>query len=100
MIGTTTATSMAIATADIVLLPRSNDLEGVPRSLQLGKATFGKIYQNLYWAFAYNTLSLPIAAGALSFVGITLSPAIAALAMASSSLSVVLNSLSLKFSWR
>ncbi len=91
---------VAIATADIVLLARHNDLEGVPRSLQLGKATFNKIYQNLYWAFAYNTLSLPIAAGALSFAGITLSPAIAALAMAFSSISVVLNSLSLKLSWR
>lgn len=91
---------VAIATADIVLLARHNDLESVPRSLQLGKATFNKIYQNLYWAFAYNTLSLPIAAGALSFAGITLSPAIAALAMAFSSISVVLNSLSLKLSWR
>jgi ATPase, P-type (transporting), HAD superfamily, subfamily IC len=91
---------VAIATADIVLLARHNDLEGVPRSLQLGKATFRKIYQNLYWAFAYNTLSLPIAAGALSFAGITLTPAIAALAMAGSSISVVLNSLSLKLAWR
>jgi Cu2+-exporting ATPase len=91
---------VAIATADIVLLARHNDLEGVPCSLQLGKATFRKIYQNLYWAFAYNTLSLPIAAGALSFAGITLTPAIAALAMAGSSISVVLNSLSLKLAWR
>jgi Cu2+-exporting ATPase len=87
---------VAIATADIVLLGRQKDLEGVPRSLQLGKATFSKIYQNLYWAFAYNTLSLPIAAGVFSFAGITLTPAIAALAMAGSSISVVLNSLSLK----
>ncbi len=90
-------TDVAIVTADIVLLGRH--LESVPRSLRLGKATFAKIYQNLYWAFAYNTLSLPIAAGALSFAGITLSPAIAALAMAGSSISVVLNSLSLKLLW-
>jgi heavy metal translocating P-type ATPase len=85
---------IALETASVVLMSQS-ELTSLVTALKLGQATFRKIYQNLGWAFAYNLISVPIAAGALSPWGITLTPAIAALGMAFSSVSVVLNSLSL-----
>jgi Cu2+-exporting ATPase len=67
------------------------------QSIQLSRATFNKIRQNLFWAFAYNALSLPVAAGILlpSF-GIVLGPSAAGALMAFSSVSVVTNSLLLR----
>ena len=87
-------TDVAMDTADIVLM--HNDLSAVGKAISLSRATFSKIRQNLFWAFAYNILSLPIAAGVFSGFGLTMNPAIAGAAMALSSISVVLSSLSLR----
>ncbi|MEY2832547.1 MAG: hypothetical protein RLZZ574_1805, partial [Cyanobacteriota bacterium] len=88
-------TDVAIATADIVLM--QNQLQDVIKSIELSRATVNKIKQNLVWALAYNVLAIPIAAGVLlPKYGILLSPVWAAVAMASSSLIVVTNSLLLK----
>jgi Cu+-exporting ATPase len=89
-------TDVAIESADIVLV--HSDLRDVVRSIALSKATFRNIKQNLFWAFAYNVLLIPVAAGALTlFGGPLLNPIFAALAMSLSSISVVSNALRLKF---
>ncbi len=86
-----TGTDVAIEAADITLV--SGDLRGVPLALSLSSATMRNIRQNLVFAFGYNTVGIPIAAGVLyPFLGLQLSPMIAAAAMAASSLSVVGNS--------
>lgn len=92
-------TDVAVEAADIVLM--GDRLMDVVKSICLGKVTFDKIRQNLFWAFAYNLLGIPIAAGILlpSF-GILLSPAAAGALMACSSVSVVVNSLLLRQSFR
>lgn len=88
-------TDVAIESADVVLM--KNDLTDVVTAIKLSKKTIKNIKQNLFWAFAYNTLGIPIAAGILyAFGGPTLNPMFAALAMAFSSVSVVLNALRLK----
>ncbi|MDD4989891.1 MAG: heavy metal translocating P-type ATPase [Candidatus Pacebacteria bacterium] len=88
-------TDIVMETGDIVLV--KDNLKDVILAMALSKYTFKKIKQNLVWAFGYNTLGIPIAAGVLyPLFGLLLSPAIAALAMAFSSVSVVLNSLSMK----
>jgi Cu2+-exporting ATPase len=94
-IALSSGTDVAMETADIVLM--RHDISDIVPAIQLSRATFSKIRQNLFWAFAYNTLAIPIAAGILypSF-GISLNPTIAGLAMAFSSISVVLSSLSLR----
>jgi Cu2+-exporting ATPase len=90
-----TGTQIAQDTADLVLL--GDRLEAVPEALQLAKRTMTKIRQNLYWAFGYNLLALPVAAGVLlPGFGVLLSPPLAALLMAVSSITVVLNALSLR----
>jgi Cu+-exporting ATPase len=87
-------TDIAIESASIILM--NNDLIGVATAIKLGKATIKNIKQNLFWAFAYNTLGIPIAAGLLHiFGGPLLNPIIAALAMSLSSVSVVGNALRL-----
>jgi P-type Cu+ transporter len=79
-----------------IILMRS-DLSGVADALVLARRTMRVIRQNLFWAFVYNTLGIPIAAGVLyPFVGWLLSPVIASAAMALSSVTVVTNSLRLK----
>ena len=83
-----TGTDVAIEAADITLM--SGDLSTIPASIRLSKKTMNKIKQNLFWAFIYNIIGIPIAA--LGF----LNPMIAGAAMAFSSVSVVTNSLSLK----
>jgi P-type Cu+ transporter len=86
-----TGTDVAIEAADVTLV--SGDLRGVPLALSLSRATMRNIRQNLGFAFGYNTVGIPIAAGVLyPFLGLQLSPMIAAAAMAASSLSVVGNS--------
>lgn len=73
-----------------------NDVSDVVRAFRLSNATISKIKQNMFWALGYNILAIPIAAGVLSPLGIVLRPEIAGLAMALSSVSVVVNSLLLK----
>jgi Cu+-exporting ATPase len=88
-------TDVAIEASDITLI--SNDLRLVGDAIELSKITMRKIKQNLFWAFSYNCLGIPIAAGILyPTFGILLKPMYAALAMAFSSVSVVSNSLLLK----
>ncbi|MBD2083218.1 heavy metal translocating P-type ATPase [Leptolyngbya sp. FACHB-17] len=88
-------TDVAIETAGIVLM--RDRLSDVVESIRLSRATFAKIQQNLFWAFAYNLLGIPIAAGLLlPAFGILLSPAAAGAFMAFSSVSVVTNSLLLR----
>jgi P-type Cu2+ transporter len=89
------ATDVAIETAGIVLM--RDRLQDVVEAIHLSRATFNKIRQNLFWAFAYNLLGIPIAAGLLlPTFGIILSPATAGAFMAFSSVSVVTNSLLLR----
>ncbi len=90
-----TGTDIAIEAADVVLI--SGDLRGVTNAIALSKATIRNIKQNLFWAFAYNTSLIPVAAGVLypSF-GILLSPILAAGAMAVSSVCVLANALRLR----
>ena len=87
-------TQIAKANADIVLM--GDQLNGLTYALNLAKKTIRKIRENLIWAFGYNLLAIPIAAGILfPKYGILLTPSIAALLMAISSITVVFNALSL-----
>ncbi|HOS41526.1 MAG TPA: heavy metal translocating P-type ATPase [Spirochaetota bacterium] len=88
-------TDVAIETGDIVLL--GADPLGIPGAIELGRAVMRRVKQNLFWAFAYNLLLVPLAAGVLTPVaGITFRPELAGLAMAASSVTVVGLSLLLK----
>ena len=88
-------TDVAMETGEIVLI--KDDLRDVVKSMDLSKYTLNKIKQNLFWAFFYNIIGIPVAAGVLfPFTGWLLNPSIAAGAMAFSSVSVVLNALSMK----
>ncbi|WP_042276505.1 heavy metal translocating P-type ATPase [[Clostridium] dakarense] len=88
-------TDVAMESADIVLM--RSDLMDVPTSIKLSKETIKNIKQNLFWAFAYNTVGIPVAAGALyMFGGPLLNPMLAAAAMSLSSVSVISNALRLK----
>jgi Cu+-exporting ATPase len=90
-----TGTDVAMESADITLI--SGDLIGVVIAIALSKATVRNIKQNLFWAFAYNTILIPVAAGALfPFFGILLNPIFAAAAMGLSSVTVVSNALRLR----
>ena len=87
-------TDIAIDSADIVLM--KSDLADVPAAISLSRATMRNIKQNLFWALIYNVICIPVAAGALSFAGVTLNPMIAAAAMSCSSVCVVSNALRLR----
>lgn len=90
-----TGTDVAVESADVVLM--SGNLQGVPNAIALSKATIGNIRQNLFWAFAYNTALIPVAAGVLYPAwGLLLSPIFAAGAMALSSVFVLGNALRLR----
>jgi Cu+-exporting ATPase len=90
-----TGTDVAIESADIVLV--KGDLRGIAKARKLARATMRNIRQNLFFAFIYNLLGVPVAAGLLyPFFGILLSPILASAAMTFSSVSVIANSLRLK----
>lgn len=92
-------TDVAMEASDITLI--KNDLRSVPTAIKLSFETMKVIKQNLFWAFIYNILGIPIAAGVLyPFFGILLNPEFAAAAMALSSVSVVSNSLRLRRAWK
>ena len=88
-----TGTDIAIESAGIVLT--RNDLTGVVRALDMSKKTFHRILLNLFWAFIYNVIGIPIAAGVFSGIGLVFNPELAGLAMAFSSVSVLTSSLML-----
>lgn len=91
-----TGIDVAMESADIVLM--SGNLEGVVKAFGLSRATMKNIHQNLFWAFAYNVIGIPVAAGILvPFGGPALSPMLGGAAMAMSSVSVVTNALRLRF---
>ena len=91
-----TGIDVAIESGDVVLM--KGDLSGVLTALSLSRSTVRNIKQNLFWAFAFNILGIPVAAGLLHiFGGPTLSPMFAAAAMSLSSVTVVSNALRLKF---
>ena len=87
-------TDIAIESADVVLM--SGSLSGVADAVRLSKATIRNIKQNLFWAFFYNCLGIPVAAGVLAPLGIALSPMLGAAAMSCSSVFVVTNALRLR----
>ena len=88
-------TDVALEAADVALM--RSDLGGVPTAHALSRATIRIVKQNLFWAFGYNVVLIPVAAGLLyPFWGILLSPILAGAAMAFSSVSVVVNSLRLR----
>jgi Cu+-exporting ATPase len=90
-----TGTDVAMESADVTLV--KGDLRGIVRARLLSRATMRNIKQNLFWAFVYNAIGVPIAAGVLyPFFGVLLSPMIAAAAMSFSSVSVISNALRLR----
>jgi Cu+-exporting ATPase len=90
-----TGTDVAMETAGITLV--RGELTGLLRARRLSRGTMRNIRQNLFWAFAYNTLGVPLAAGVLyPFTGLLLSPMIASAAMSVSSVTVILNALRLR----
>jgi Cu+-exporting ATPase len=94
-IAVSSGTDIAMESADIVLM--KNDLEDIIKAIELSNATIKNVKENLFWAFFYNIIGIPIAAGILYVpFGISLNPMIAALAMAFSSVTVVTNALRLK----
>ena len=86
---------VAIDAADVVLMKSS--LRDVPAAIRISRATLRNIHENLFWAFFYNTLGIPLAAGIFTFLGFTLNPMFAAVAMSLSSFCVVTNALRLNF---
>ena len=89
------ASDVAIDAADVVLMKSS--LRDVPAAIRISRATLRNIHENLFWAFFYNTLGIPLAAGIFTFLGFTLNPMFAAAAMSLSSFCVVTNALRLNF---
>ncbi len=91
-----TGTDVAVESADVVLM--RGDLNEVPAAIALSRATIRNIKQNLFWAFIYNIIGIPFAAGVVYlFGGPLLSPIFAGAAMAFSSVSVVTNALRLRY---
>ena len=80
--------------ADVILL--KNDLNGIIDLINISKKTVSNIKQNLFWAFFYNGIMIPIAIGLLKPIGISINPIIASMSMVLSSITVILNTLRLK----
>ena len=93
-ISVNSGTDIAIDSSDVVLM--RNNLYSIINLINISKKTMKNIKQNLFWAFFYNTLMIPIAIGLLKPIGITVNPMMASLAMVFSSLTVVLNALRLR----
>lgn len=87
-------TDVAVEAGDVVLV--SNDPRGVARIIELSKATYRKMIQNLWWAAGYNILAIPLAAGVLHGWGIVLSPALGAVLMSVSTIVVAINAQTLR----
>lgn len=87
-------TDVAMDSADVILM--NNNLSNIIDFIDISKRSYHIIWQNLFWAFFYNVLMIPIAAGLLSPLGITMNPMVASIAMTISSLTVVMNSLRLR----
>lgn len=87
-------TDVAMDSADVILM--NNNLSNIIDFIDISKCSYHIIWQNLFWAFFYNALMIPIAAGLLSPLGITMNPMVASIAMTISSLTVVMNSLRLR----
>lgn len=87
-------TDVAMDSADVILM--NNNLSNIIDFIDISKQSYHIIWQNLFWAFFYNALMIPIAAGFLSPLGITMNPMVASIAMTISSLTVVMNSLRLR----
>ncbi len=88
------ATDIAMDSSDVILM--KNDLESVSNLINISKKTIKNIKQNLFWAFFYNCLMIPIAIGVLKPIGIAINPMIASIAMVFSSMTVILNALRLR----
>lgn len=89
-----TGTDIAMDASSVILT--RNDLQSIIALINISKRTIRNIKQNLFWAFFYNTLMIPIATGVLKPIGISINPMIASLAMVLSSITVILNALRLK----
>ena len=87
-------TDIAMDSSDVILT--RNDLNSIMNLIYISKKTIRNIKQNLFWAFFYNVLMLPVAIGLLAPIGITINPMIASVAMVISSFTVIMNSLRLK----
>ncbi len=87
-------TDIAMDSSDVILT--NNDLGSIVKLIDISKKTIRNIKQNLFWAFFYNCLMIPIAIGILKPIGISINPMIASLAMVLSSVTVILNTLRLK----
>ena len=87
-------TDIAMDSSDVILT--KNDLESILKLINISEKTIKNIKQNLFWAFFYNSLMIPIAIGILNPIGITINPMWASLSMVCSSLTVILNALRLK----
>ena len=88
------ATDIAMDSSDVILM--KNDLESISNLINISKKTIKNIKQNLFWAFFYNCLMIPIAIGVLKPIGIAINPMIASIAMVFSSMTVILNALRLR----
>jgi len=93
-IATGAGTDIAIESADIILV--KNDPRDVVKAIDICRRTYSKMVQNIWWAAGYNIVAIPLAAGALSWLGLSLPPAIGALIMSLSDIIVVLNSQTLR----
>ena len=95
-VGVSIAGASAIATDSAEVILMNENLEKIPEFIKLSKRTIKNIKQNLFWAFFYNIVMIPIAIGLLKPWGITMNPMFASLAMTLSSLTVIINALRLK----
>ena len=89
-----TGTDIAIDSSEVILT--RNDLKSIINLINISRKTIRNIKQNLFWAFFYNFLMIPIAVGILKPIGISITPMIASLAMVLSSITVILNALRLR----